>query len=273
VAASTGVTVRTVVIDDRSTDRTAELARAGGAEVIPTPPPGGLGVARNVALDACRTRYLGFLNADCYPEPDWLAQLCEAAATTGAAVVGGRQDELRSFTAAERWKALHLRQDLGNQVVEDPDYLSGGNLVLDLDQVGELRFAAGYTIAYEDVDFCRRLRSAGRRLHYFPSAMVWHDHEETLRTLPRKVWSYGAFSRSVGEYSSVFGALRAAVRMHRRPHDQLRNALRDDLRRGRVGFVALDLFLFAASLRLFLINRRGQHATRTVPPASLGESG
>lgn len=244
--------LRLIVLDDHSTDDTAALAAAAGAEVVPVPDPGGLGVGRNLAFELCRTRHLAFLNADCYPEPDWLEVLHGVLIDTGAAMAGGKQRELRSGTLAERWKAVHLRQDLGDEVVPDPDFLSGGNMLLDLDRIGEVRLDPRYRIAYEDVDFCRRLRAAGRRLHYDPRAVVGHDHAETLRTLPKKVWSYGASSTSVGPVTNLATALRGFTRMHRRPHDQIRTALRADLRAARPDFLAVDLFLLACSLGLFL---------------------
>jgi mycofactocin glycosyltransferase len=266
VAASRVTPHRVVVLDDRSADATAAIARAAGADVVPVPGNGGLGTARNLALDTCATRHLAFLNADCYPRPDWIEVLLRAL-VGGAAVAGGRQEELRRATLAERWKALHLRQDRGHGDLDDPDHLSGGNLLLDTTRVAGIRFDPGYAIAYEDVDFCRRLRAAGGGLAYRPAAVVWHDHREALRTLPLKVWSYGAFSRTVDAGSPGIGPLRAALRMHRRPHDQIRTAIYADLRAGRPAFLAVDLFLLAASVRLFVMYGQGSSAVPdTAPP-------
>ncbi|GAA3438050.1 glycosyltransferase family A protein [Kutzneria kofuensis] len=187
-----GADVRIVVIDDRSTDGTGDIARRAGAEVVNTPPgTGGLGTARNLALRSCRTRYLAFLNSDCYPHPDWLRVLHAELTAAGAVIAGGRQDELRDGTIAERWKAVHLRQDLGDRDIDDPDFLSGGNLVIDLTRLHGTDFDPAHTIAYEDVAFCRKLRAAGERLVYRAAAAVDHDHHETLRTLPRKVCPTG----------------------------------------------------------------------------------
>lgn len=266
LAESTHADHAVVVIDDRSTDGTAELARANGAEVRNSPGTGGLGATRNLAIESCTTRYLAFLNADCYPRADWLATLLVALKSTDSAIAGGRQEELRQGTIAERWKAVHLRQDLGARDVDDPDFLSGGNLLIDLYRIGDIRFDVQYTVAYEDVDFCRRVRTSGGHLAYRSAAVVGHDHLETLRSLPTKVWSYGAFSRSVGDFSGVLGALRAFVRMHRRPHDQVRNALIADARARRTDFLAVDLFLLANSMRLFMSHRKS--STRPVRVSS-----
>jgi GT2 family glycosyltransferase len=260
---------RIIVLNDHSTDATVDIARWCRADVVDVSGAGGLGRARNLAFEVCQTRYLAFLNSDCYPHADWVSTLYRSLVSTGAAVAGGRQRELRDGTLAERWKAVHLRQDLGDEPIDDPDFLSGGNLLIDLSRVGSIRFDENYSIAYEDVDFCRRLRYSGQRLVYRPAAVVWHDHRETMRSLPLKVWSYGAFSRSVGQGIGIPAALRAFVRMHRRPHDQIRSAIRTDLRRGSLSFLAVDVYLLAASLWLFLLSGRSMKTFDTAPPTTM----
>jgi len=242
---------RVMVIDDGSTDQTAAIAASLGAEVVAAPTVNNLGAARSLALSLCRTRYLAFLNSDCYVEANWLAALLEAV-EAGAAIAGGRQIEERRQSWAERWKSVHLRQDLGLLPLIDPDYLSGGNLLVDVASVARIGFDERYTIAYEDVDFCRRARNAGLRLAYEPRAVVRHDHKETLRSLPIKVWSYGASSHSLGAGLRRRDALAAFLRMHRRPNDQVRMAWRSDLEARRVPFLMIDAYLFAASFLLFL---------------------
>jgi GT2 family glycosyltransferase len=244
---------RVLVVDDGSVDATPRLAAAAGAEVVSVPMRGGLGRARNLALSACGTDHLAFLNADCYPAPDWLGRLVEALEATAGSVAGGRQLEIRHSTAAERWKAVNLRQDCGDQALVDPDFLSGGNLLVAVTTLRGVWFDPRHRTAYEDVDFCRRLRAVGGHLVYEPRATVLHDHAETLWSLPRKVWSYGAPSPRVGPARTLPEAVRAFVRMHRRPGDQVAQALRRDLRRRSAGFVALDLYLLAASFWFFCL--------------------
>jgi glycosyltransferase involved in cell wall biosynthesis len=256
---------RTVVLDDRSTDCTASLASGVGAEVVIVPGDGGLGRARNLGLDIAAGGLAAFLNADCMPQSGWLATLRAAMDRTGATVVGGKQVEIRDETWAERWKALHLRQDLGDELIIDPDFLSGGNLLVDLTRIGTVRFDARYREAYEDVAFCRALRAEGRRLVYEPSAVVGHDHRETLWTLPRKVWSYGVHSRAVGPVHSLRRAPRAFLRMHSRPNDQIRRALAADLKCARVWSLAIDLYLLARSFVLFIGLARKQSVSHDVP--------
>ena len=68
-----GVAVRVVVVDGGSRDRTAEAARAGGAEVVVLP-GANIPVCRNAGLRASDGEWVAYLDADCEPEEDWLEQ-------------------------------------------------------------------------------------------------------------------------------------------------------------------------------------------------------
>jgi len=61
-----------IVVDDGSTDTTAALARAAGARVL-TGRGEGPGAARNAGAAAATGDVLAFLDADCEPQPGWLA--------------------------------------------------------------------------------------------------------------------------------------------------------------------------------------------------------
>jgi glycosyltransferase involved in cell wall biosynthesis len=64
-----------IVVDDGSTDATPEIALQAGAELLRTGGGEGPGAARNVGAARARGDVLVFVDADCEPEPDWLARL------------------------------------------------------------------------------------------------------------------------------------------------------------------------------------------------------
>jgi cellulose synthase/poly-beta-1,6-N-acetylglucosamine synthase-like glycosyltransferase len=80
-----------VVVDNASSDDTAEVARAAGARVVREPVVG-IPAAACTGYDAARSEVIARLDADCVPAADWIARLGDVlaarpdvAAVTGAA--------------------------------------------------------------------------------------------------------------------------------------------------------------------------------------------
>jgi glycosyltransferase involved in cell wall biosynthesis len=72
-----------IVVDDGSTDDTARLAVDGPVDVrlLRTRGGEGPGAARNIGAAAAQAQLLVFTDADCEPEPSWLARIVAAART------------------------------------------------------------------------------------------------------------------------------------------------------------------------------------------------
>jgi glycosyltransferase involved in cell wall biosynthesis len=169
-----------LVVDDASTDRTADVAREGGARVIRTEGNGFAGGARNRGWEASSGDIVVFLDADAVPAPDWSARLAEAIREFPGAIVGSA----RTFHARTPWGwVAHLQ-------VETP-YLPRG-------EPREVPFVSSYCMAVprhaplrweesyggEDAVFCHDALSAGIRLVFDPRIRAAHEHErESYRAL------------------------------------------------------------------------------------------
>jgi glycosyltransferase involved in cell wall biosynthesis len=68
-----------IVVDDGSTDATAQLAEHAGAQVIRHPEPRGPAAARNTGRAAAQGALLAYTDSDCEPTPEWLARGWAAA--------------------------------------------------------------------------------------------------------------------------------------------------------------------------------------------------
>jgi glycosyltransferase involved in cell wall biosynthesis len=181
-----------LVVDNGSTDGTPEVA--AGHPLRPTvlrEPTRGPYAARNAGIASAQGEVVALTDADCRPDPGWLAAGLGAIAA-GADLVGGTIVQVTSErpTLWERYdRATYLRQD---RFVEDQGFAATANLFVRsevFDAVGPFR---PELVASGDLELCWRAREAGFRLVHEPQAIVRHDPRTTLRTtwaLHRKLGS------------------------------------------------------------------------------------
>ncbi|GAA1057714.1 glycosyl transferase [Agromyces luteolus] len=101
--------VRAIVVDNGSTDRSAEVAREHGATVV-TEPRRGFGAAANAGLEAATAPLVAFCDADASLDPADLPRLVRLVDAGEADLVLGR----RRPTSGSAWP-LHAR--LANRVL------------------------------------------------------------------------------------------------------------------------------------------------------------
>lgn len=91
-----------LVVDDGSTDRTAEEARAAGAQVLQLPANGGKGAALRAGLArelVGGATHVAFLDADGQHDPEDLPRLLAAARSGEEFVIGSRMGEADAIPA------------------------------------------------------------------------------------------------------------------------------------------------------------------------------
>lgn len=175
-----------LVVDARSTDASVKLAGQSGLRVIEQT-DGRLGLARNLAIEACPTRWLASCDADVTLEPTWLEALLHAADDSVAAVGGCTREHF--LTAADRYRAVTMPHNWGPLRFDNP-YMLVSEMIADL---GALRGVGGYRpdLSFgDDSDLCRRLREAGHSLRYEPAAVAWHHRGDSVESVLDLRWNY-----------------------------------------------------------------------------------
>jgi glycosyltransferase involved in cell wall biosynthesis len=181
-----------IVVDDGSTDASAEIAAAFGARVITTENRG-LSAARNTGLEAARGKIVAYLDDDARPDPDWLRFLAATFRTTTHAAVGGPNlpppddGAVAACVANAPGGPVHvLLSDT------EAEHIPGCNMAYrrtELVAIGG--FDPRFRIAGDDVDVCWRLQERGSTLGFHPAATVWHRRRSSIRGFWRQQRGYG----------------------------------------------------------------------------------
>src|SRR4051794_33181304 len=179
-----------VVVDNASSDRSAAVARAAGARVIPLERNVGFAGGCRAGADATGAPLLFFCNPDAQPAAGALDALRAAAAAEpswGAwqalvTLPGGR--EVNTSGGVTHWLGLGWAGEHG-RLVSDVDaalrevsFASGAALAVRRDAweaVGG--FDDAYFMYGEDVDLSLRLRLAGWGVGITPAARVEHAYD------------------------------------------------------------------------------------------------
>jgi glycosyltransferase involved in cell wall biosynthesis len=178
-----GAVSHVLVVDDGSTDATADMARAAGAEVLSLGMNSGKGVAIRAGLErlfADTFTHVLFLDGDLQHQPDEASRLLEAAEQTGADLVVGERQFSRDGMPAARYHANRLgSRALSWFVGTSVRDTQCGFRVCRLDALRHLPLRArGYDI---ETEMLVKLRRRGARLAAVPVTAVYAAERSKLR--------------------------------------------------------------------------------------------
>jgi cellulose synthase/poly-beta-1,6-N-acetylglucosamine synthase-like glycosyltransferase len=257
-----------LVIDDGSRDATAEIATSYSAVVtlVRHSQNSGLGCARNTGFRIASNELVASLDADCVPDPGWLAGLARHFEDPKIVGVGGRLIEGNLKSLADRWRGAHMAQEWGDRPVLNPRFLFGCNNMFRKSAVLD---AGGYDESMrtngEDADMSRRLFELGWTLMYDPEPRVTHLRHDSTRSILDTYWRWWRFG--VGAYSNgvrLRSVLGHALFVHFRR--TFLDLVESDLRAGRFELVILDFmalgYLPYRDFCLWLAARRPKTASQ-----------
>jgi len=181
-----------IVVDDGSTDRTTEIARARGVRLV-RQPNAGPATARNRGAREARGDLLLFTDADCAPAPDWIERLAEAFADPEVVGAKGtyrtRQTGLMARFVQLEYEGKYARMAGQDQI----DFVDTYSAVYRRDVfLANGGFDSSFTTAsVEDQEFSFRLARKGYRLVFVPGAIVYHHHDATIREYWQRKFGIG----------------------------------------------------------------------------------
>lgn len=194
-----------IVCDNHSTDRTGEIARAGGAVVV-FEPINQIARARNAGAAAATGDWFVFIDADTHPSPELFADVADHIAG-GRCAAGGatiRLDEtpwvagmiVRSWNALSRLK----------------HWCAGSFIFVRADIFRELGGFNQEYYAAEELELSERLKQAARKRGQ--KLVILHRHPVTTSARKMKLYTpremVGLFYRSLFDYKRLTSSREAA---------------------------------------------------------------
>jgi O-antigen biosynthesis protein len=181
-----------IVVDDGSTDSTADIVREYGIRLIRTENLG-LSNARNVGMQAASGEIIAYLDDDARPDPHWLTYLAATFLSTDHTGVGGPNITHPS----DGLMAECVGKAPGNPTHvllsdREAEHIPGCNMAFrkaHLEEIGA--FDTRFRVAGDDVDICWRLRQRGWSLGFSPAAVVWHHRRNSVRAYWKQQRGYG----------------------------------------------------------------------------------
>ena len=181
-----------IVVDDGSTDDTAEIARQYPFRLIRTENRG-LSSARNTGCEAASGEIVAYIDDDAYPDPHWLQYLANTFMTTDHVGVGGPNlpppgDGLvADCVAVAPGGPIHV-------LISDreAEHIPGCNMAFRKAALEAVKgFDPKFRVAGDDVDICWRLQEKGWTLGFNAAAVVWHHRRNSIRAYLRQQRGYG----------------------------------------------------------------------------------
>lgn len=181
-----------IVVDDGSSDGSADIALARGATLVQTEHRG-LSFARNAGVERATGEIVAFLDDDAYPDSDWLRYLAASLGPNAHAGTGGPNippdDDgwIADCVAAAPGGPIHV-------LISDreAEHVPGCNMAFRKSALEEIGgFDERFRVAGDDVDICWRLQESGRTLGFSAGAVVMHRRRDTVWRYLKQQYGYG----------------------------------------------------------------------------------
>ena len=182
-----------ILVDDGSTDNTAQIAAEFPNVQYIHQENHGLSIARNTGAAAAKGDVFAYTDSDCMADADWLYYLIGTLVSGDYAGVGGpnvsppARNWIQACVAAAPGGPSHVL--LTDTIAE---HVPGCNMAWyrwAFESVGG--FDPEYHKAGDDVDFCWRVQQAGHDVAFSPTAIVWHYRRFTLSAFRKQQQGYG----------------------------------------------------------------------------------
>jgi cellulose synthase/poly-beta-1,6-N-acetylglucosamine synthase-like glycosyltransferase len=186
-----------IVVDDGSTDDTANRASRGAARVVRLPRNQGPAQARNAGLAAARGELVVFTDSDCEPTSGFLTALTapmrdDGIAATKGVYMSNQQALLARFVQLE-YESRYQHTAAASNV----DFVDTYAACYRREHLVRLGGFDPHFRVCEDQELSFRLAEAGLNMRFVPEARTYHQHADTLWAYVRKKFRIARWKAAV----------------------------------------------------------------------------
>lgn len=185
-----------LVINDGSTDNTSKILMEFKDKISVINNPMNLGVSEsmNIANKFLKTKFIGKIDADVELSKDWLKTLMRKMLDEKITLIGGKMYEKFLKNPNNLWRSRRLKQNWGEQDMEDPKFIFGCNNILNNSNFKKLKKYRTdldyFKTNGEDIEFSNYLKKNNYKLYYDSNAICYHLQNDTAETLSKRYWRY-----------------------------------------------------------------------------------
>jgi glycosyltransferase involved in cell wall biosynthesis len=166
-----------IVVDDGSTDNTAEVCRSmmermPRMKTITMSGNSGLSAAGNSAVNEARGRFLLFTDDDCIPDPHWVEKMCETLKDSPIAAGAIASPASNYFKLSHNIAQFY--PFMPGQKARQLDFIAGANMGFQrrvVEDIGQFRVDT----VIPDMEYILRAREKEYIIAYAPQALITHD--------------------------------------------------------------------------------------------------
>jgi len=181
-----------LVVDNGSTDRTAEIVKSFPVRYLREERPGP-SAARNKGIEASKGEILAFTDADCITTTGWLRELVQGFDSEEVGVVVGETVPYPPQTPAERYMAMRKPlQQMWNLSYPVSPWFATSSVALRRKVFDNIGLFDPQILTGEDVDISWRFfQNKNFKLVHRPKSVVFHRHRVTTWGLFKQYQGYG----------------------------------------------------------------------------------
>ena len=185
-----------IVINDCSSDKTLNLLKNfNQIKIINNNKNYGLAKSRNIALKHSKDDFLASIDSDVVCEKNWLETLFNTMKEKDVDFIGGKLIDKYIEEPANHWRSYYLKQNWGNEQINNPQFIFGANSLLNKKKIRNLdiKYNERFRTNGEDVNFSNILKSKNCNLYYEPNALCYHYQFDDVISLSNRYWRYSYY--------------------------------------------------------------------------------